>query len=90
MSQQRFFNMLNRVPRIKSLWDEQKKELKIEEFESQLCVMSSGEIAMAKFFASLWFHNNNKYGFDLVDAIALIDLSERKLIIDWIENPFWP
>ena len=90
MSQQRFFNMLNQVPRIKSLWDEQKRELKIDGFEDEVWFMSPGEQAMAKFFASLWFHNNDKYGFDLVDAIAFIDPPERKLIMDWIEDPFWP
>ena len=90
MSQQRFFNMLNRVPRIKSLWDEQKKIIKIKEFEAALGVMSPGEIAIAEFFASLWFNNNNKYGFDLVDAVALIDPPERKIIMNWIEDPFWP
>lgn len=90
MSHLRFFEMLARVPRIKNLWDEHKKEIKINDFEAALGVMSPGEIAMAEFFASLWFHNNTKYGFDFVDAIALIDLPERKLIMDWIEDPFWP
>jgi len=90
MSDKRFFQMLGRVPRVKNLWDEQKRELNIDSFESALGVMSTGEVHIAKFFASLWFHNNEKYGFDLVDAIASLDIPERNLIIEWMENPFWP
>lgn len=90
MSQKRFFKMLQQVPRISHLWDEDKRELKIKLFERELGVMSSGEVVMAEFFASLWFHNNKRYGFDLVDAISRIDSPERKLIIEWIADPFWP
>lgn len=90
MGYDRFFTMLDQVPRIKNLWDKQKKELKVDLFESELNVMSSGEVQMAKFFASLWFHDNSRYGFDLVDAISTIDPEERYLIIEWVANPFWP
>ena len=33
MSQKRFFKMIERVPRIKHLWNIEKKELNIELFE---------------------------------------------------------
>ena len=87
---QRFFGMLDRVPRIKHLWDKDKRELNIELFERELGVMSHGEVHMAKFFAALWLHNNTRYGFDLIDAVSSIDAAERKLIIEWISDPFWP
>ena len=90
MSQKRFFEMLKQVPRIKHLWSEEKKEIILDVFEKELSVMSPGEVYMAKFFASVWFGDNRRYGFDLVDAVASIDMPERKLIIDWIANPFWP
>ena len=89
MSQEKFFKMLDRVPRISNLWDK-KSGLEIERFESQLCVMSSGEVHIAKFFASIWFNNNNRYGFDLVDAVASLDIPERKIITEWMCDPFWP
>ena len=71
MSQQRFFEMLNRQPRIEKRWDQQNSSLKIEAFEQALGVMSSGEVQMAKFFASVWFHNNKAYGFDLAGCGVL-------------------
>jgi len=55
-------------------------------------VMSSGEVQMAKFFASLWNNNNNvaEAEFDLINAVAFISSSERALIMGWIADPFWP
>lgn len=90
MSKQRFFEMVGRYPRISHLWDVVEGELKPDLFESELAVMSSGEVQIAKFFASVWFHDNSRYGFDLVDAVAVLDSNERGLIIAWIQDPFWP
>ncbi|MDH5396210.1 MAG: hypothetical protein OEW97_08025 [Gammaproteobacteria bacterium] len=88
--QARFFILLDRVPYLHHLWDIENNEILIGEFEQALGVMSSGEVHMAKFFASLWFHNNTRYGFDLVDAISTLDGPERELIREWIADPFWP
>ncbi|NOS74740.1 MAG: hypothetical protein HOP36_09445 [Methyloglobulus sp.] len=90
MSKQRFFEMVGRYPRISHLWDIGEGEFKPDLFESELGVMSSGEVQIAKFFASVWFHDNSRYGFDLVDAVAVLDSNERGLIIAWIQDPFWP
>lgn len=90
MSRERFYQMLDQVLRIDHLWDREKHELKVNLFEKELGIMSTGEVHLAKFFASLWFNNNKRYGFDLVDAVATLDSTERKLIIDWVANPFWP
>lgn len=90
MSRELFYEMLDKAPRIDHLWDREKNVLNIELFEKELGVMSSGEVHLAKFFASIWFHNNKRYGFDLVDALSTLDRSERDLIIDWVADPFWP
>jgi hypothetical protein len=90
MSQERFFEMLKRVPTINLLWDEEKKEIDVDRFELALGVMSSGERHMALFFASIWFHSNRRYGFDLVDAVQCVGLHDRDMIIEWITDPFYP
>jgi len=89
-SQQRFFEMLNQVPRIKHLWDQDTREINVEAFERELRVMSSGEIHIAKFFAAVWFNDNTRYGFDIVDAAARLDKKSLNLIRDWLADPFWP
>lgn len=86
----RFFKMLDQVPRIRNLWNQAEREMHIEAFERELRVMSSGEVHIAKFFASVWLNNNKRYGFDIVDAIASLDTPEIKLIAEWINDPFWP
>ncbi len=90
MSYEKFYKMLDKVPRLSLLWDRDKNKLNADLFESELAVMSSQEVAMAKFFASLWFHNNSKYGFDVADEISSLDQEFRNLIANWCAKPFWP
>lgn len=86
---ERFFQLLDNCPRISRLWDRNRKELNIEQLEKELKVMSSGEIHLAKFFAGIWL-NHNKYGFDLIAAMDVLDANNRRLIASWIESPFFP
>jgi len=85
--QDRFFKMLDKCPRIAGLWDRDRRELDIERFEKEIRLMSSGEAHLARFFAGIWL-NENRYDFDLIEAVHV--LSDRGLISDWIENPFFP
>lgn len=85
----RFFQMLNKCPRITYLWDKETQELDVERFERDVKGMSSGEIHLAKFFAGVWF-NNNRYGFDLIAAMQVLDTNNQRIISAWIEHPFFP
>lgn len=87
---ERFFKMIDQIPRIAHLWDREKREIKLDQFEYELGVMSSSEVHMAKFFAAVWFNNNNLYGFDLVSAAGDVDFAWLKIITDWTINPFYP
>lgn len=83
----RFFQMLDTCPRLANLWDRENRSMDIERFEKKLKLMSSGERHLAKFFAGVWL-GENKYDFDLLEAVHV--LSDRKIISDWIKNPFFP
>jgi len=83
----RFFKMLDTCPRIAGLWDRENRSLDVERFEKELKLMSSGERHLAKFFVGVWL-GDNRYGFDLIEAVHA--LSDRGVISDWIENPFFP
>ncbi|NIB44840.1 hypothetical protein HBA55_34990 [Pseudomaricurvus alkylphenolicus] len=87
---QLFYAMINKVPRIARLWDQDTNDLKLEDFERQLGVMSSGEVQLAKFFAAVWFNDNTRYGFDVVDAVSTLNPHSRKIVIDWLIKPFYP
>lgn len=89
-SKQRFYALLDRCPRIRHLWDKERAEIKVDLFEKELGVMSSGEVHLAKFMASVWFGDNQRYGFDLADAVACMDSKERQIILEWVADPFWP
>lgn len=89
-SNEKFFDLLESAPRSAILWDKTSKSLNTDAFERALGVMSHGEVQMAKFFAAVWFNNNDQYGFDIVDAVSSLDAADRELIAEWIVNPFWP
>ncbi len=90
MSTNKFFLMLDKAPRLVNLWDREKRELKLDLFEGALGVMSRSEVHLAKFFAAVWFGNNKRFGFDVVDAASSLDAPERDIIINWMKDPFWP
>ena len=89
-AKEKFFELLAHVPSVEKFWDKGKSELDVDLFESSFSVISSGELQMAKFFAAILFNDNERYGFDLIDAVSKVDTSHRKLIMEWIARPFWP
>jgi hypothetical protein len=88
-SQLRFFNMLALYPRLEHLWDQKTLSLKINLFEASLGVLSPAEKQLAAFFANVWLHQN-KYNFDFVNAVALLDGDNLNIIFQWAKDPFWP
>lgn len=90
MSYDRFFMMLDQVPRIRHLWDASARTLDTELFEQEMGVLSTSEAHMARFFAAVWFGDNRRYGFDLVKAAASLGPELRQIIMDWCADPFWP
>nr|WP_241391907.1 MULTISPECIES: hypothetical protein [Serratia]ULG12104.1 hypothetical protein D1p1_00072 [Serratia entomophila]ULG12382.1 hypothetical protein M3p_00086 [Serratia entomophila]ULG16029.1 hypothetical protein 591p_00179 [Serratia proteamaculans]ULG18417.1 hypothetical protein Man4p_00100 [Serratia proteamaculans] len=58
------------------------------ELRKALGAMSSSEQHMARFFLSLW--TGKPADFDLIDAVSVVEVEDRKLIIEWTCKPFWP
>lgn len=88
-SQDRFFSELEKVPRVATFWDKEKRKLQLDAFEVELGLLSSGEAVMAKFFAAVWFHND-RYLFDIVEAGACLDNNQLEIIKAWLNRPYWP
>lgn len=87
-SQARFALMIKAYPWLSKFWDWQKCEVDLDRIHSAMGVMSSGERVLTCFFLSLWTGSNQS--FDITDAAATLDKSERQLIADWLLQPFWP
>ena len=86
----KFYNMIDRFPRVAYLWDRKSHNLDVDAFENDLGVMSSGEVFMAKFFASVWFNRNERYGFDIIDRWWVLDQDSKQIVLDWLADPFYP
>ncbi len=84
----RFYSLICQYPKISALWDWEKRELQSSSFASSLGSLSHGEVVLFRFFEMVWDHSNK--GFDIADAAAVLEEQERKMIADWLREPFWP
>ena len=71
------------------LWDAEKREIKLSDFETFLTVASHGEAIMARFFAMIWLHSN-KYEFDLFEASQVLSDHDIATITAWLNTPIYP
>ena len=85
---EKFYSVINQFDFLKHLWDQTNHEIRINALEERLGTMSSGEVHLAKFMTAVWYHRN-KYDFDLFQAMNLSS-NFRKVIQDWIKEPYWP
>lgn len=86
---ERFWEMLDKCPRISGLWNRETRALDVERLENELGGLSSGEAYMARFLAGVWL-NKDDYGFNLIGAMHTLDNGNRQIIIDWLNEPFFP
>lgn len=87
-SRERYHLMLKAFPLLSGYWDESANELRYDEMKAALGVLSRGEQIMARFYLSVWCGENE--GFDFLDAAGRLDLDSKKIIINWMIDPFWP
>jgi hypothetical protein len=88
-SQHRFFELLEQAAWLRPYWDREERACRIDRLTAAMDVWSEGEQHLARFFAMVWF-GQNRLGFDLLDAAAVLDLPSRMLIVHWLAEPFWP
>ncbi len=86
---QRFFALLEEFPRIAGYWDKESCSLRHDQLENDLAILSSGEAAIARFFAAVWL-GENEFGFDIVQHVPDCDECGQALIAAWVANPFFP
>jgi hypothetical protein len=50
---------------------------------------SHGQTIMARFVLGVWC-NEDRFDFDFTAAASVLDSEQRKIITDWMAEPFWP
>lgn len=71
------------------LWDFESRAIRLDAVETYINSASHGECILARFFLGLWF-GENKYNFDLLDAVKTQDEKSMAIIQDWLASPYWP
>ena len=92
-SQARFYDLLDKYPRLVPYWDKEDRIFKEELAEASFVALSSGEKVALTLLASIWLHKNwNAPGYN----IGFIDIPENRTylqpLLDWVNDPdpCWP
>lgn len=70
-------------------WNWEKRNYDKALLKKDLPCMSHGEKVLVKFFVGLWTWDN-ELNFDIYEAANSLSHNNRAIIIEWLENPFWP
>lgn len=88
-----FFQLLYNTPelsRLKDLWTPQPSpSMDLELADKAMRVLSGGEAHLLAFLANVWLRED-RYNFNLIDAVSELDEPELKIIRSWIDSPFYP
>lgn len=87
--QRRFFDLLSGQSYLQCYWSLEKRECKTTALEDAMGRFSHGERIMAQFLSAIWF-GENRFKFDLFEAVEILGKDELKVISDWMIDPFWP
>ncbi len=87
--EQRWFERaLSAYPQFYQFWNFNTHECDIQRLNAAMGPMSPSEQAMARFFLSVWLHDDSQ-GVGVINAAELED-KNRKVIADWLAAPYFP
>lgn len=82
----RFEVMINKFPTLAGYWDFDKWEVKTQTADD--LPLSSGERILMSFFLSVWFARN--VNFDITRAAGVLSNENKRVLAEWLLDPFWP
>jgi hypothetical protein len=88
-TQLRFWEMVGKYPRMSSLWDLEKWEYNKDRSREARSFLSESECLMLDFFVSVW-NGIDAPGFSLTGAARHLVEKDRLVIVDWLDDPFFP
>jgi len=87
--QKRFKETLDHFPRLSPFWDFEKREYDAAALDKSIGAFSHSERLMAEFFVAVW-SGENTYAFDFIDAAATLEPDQRRVVADWLDDPYFP
>lgn len=84
-----FAHMILPFPFIRECFDFDEGICHVEKMEDRMGVLSHGERVLMEFCAAVWF-NENRYKFDMFEAVSILDIDYMQVIHRWLSAPFWP
>lgn len=88
---EKFYKVINQFDCLRSFWDQDNHQIRKNELIQAMGLMSSGEKRLACFMATVWFHSDRaEFPFSLVESMHILDGPHRQVIVDWINDPYWP
>lgn len=81
-----FQQMVEKYPNLAVYWDFENREVKVKNTDN--LPLSSGEKILMTFFLSVWFGRN--VNFDITRAAGVLSAENKRVIVEWFIEPFWP
>lgn len=92
--QERFFELLEKIPFLKQFYNYDLGELDEELIEKNFISKSKSEKVLLKFLIIVYsgqgkdFPNEDIEKFDMWDGMFYLDWKNKKVIADWVKNPY--
>lgn len=91
-TQRQFFDLLEHYPRFTGFWSREHREYNDDAVTEALGTCSSGEIVILKCLVTIWRGNagpNSEFQIDLAE-LAIVNSNNRRPLLLWLAEPFWP
>lgn len=82
----RFEVMVQGYPELAKYWNFDTREVSVKTADD--LPLSSGEKILMTFFLSVWFGRNAD--FDITRAAGVLSTENKRVIMSWFLDPFWP
>ena len=89
---QQFFKLLGQFPFAATYWrvtEHGSAEVDLGAASDALDILSHGEATMLRFLVAVWL-GDNRFDFDLFEAVRVLDADSLEAITDWMQAPCWP
>lgn len=88
----KFFQLIEKTShpeQILSFFDRNKNELLLNKLCNEIHSLETNQKILLQFFSAAWL-NDNKFGFDLFEAVQNLDVTDLQIIANWTIRPIKP
>ena len=88
---EKFFSVVNQFDFLKPYFDQENHKIEFEKIAEDFYLLSTGERCFLAFMMTVWEGSTlSGYVFDVVAARKILDDNHWQVVVDWVNDPYWP